>query len=120
MNMVLLGNLSQMAAFTGTLLAMLLLLVGLMRNDLRCIESGRRFLAGIAVFTSMAALALSRLFMTDAFQVEYVASYSDRALPLFYKATSFWAGQKGSLLFWAWVLSLYIALVTWNTRRETR
>ena len=120
MNMVLLGNLSQMAAFTGTLLAMLLLLVGLMRNDLRFIESGRRFLAGVAVFTSMAALALSRLFMTDAFQVEYVASYSDRALPLFYKATSFWAGQKGSLLFWAWVLSLYIALVTWNTRRETR
>jgi cytochrome c-type biogenesis protein CcmF len=117
--MVTFGNLSQSAAFITSLLAVALLLAGLMRNDLRFIEAGRRALIGVAAFASMAAFALSRLFMTDNFQVEYVASYSDRALPLFYKATSFWAGQKGSLLFWAWVLSLYIALVAWNTRRET-
>ncbi len=117
--MVTFGDLSQSAAFITGLSAMVLLLTGLMRNDLRFIEAGRRALAGVAVFATMAAFALSRLFMTDNFQVEYVASYSDRALPLFYKATSFWAGQKGSLLFWAWVLSLYIALVTWNTRKET-
>ncbi|HFQ91152.1 MAG TPA: heme lyase CcmF/NrfE family subunit, partial [Desulfobulbus sp.] len=120
MNMVTLGSLSQVAAFTAALLAMLLLLLGLARNDLRFIESGRRALAGVALFTSMAAFSLLRLFLTDTFQVEYVASYSDRALPLFYKATSFWAGQKGSLLFWAWVLSLYIVLVVFNTRHEIR
>ncbi|WP_456385265.1 heme lyase CcmF/NrfE family subunit [Desulfolithobacter sp.] len=119
MNMVTFGALSQTAAFAVCLLAMVLLLTGMMRNDLRFIESGRRALIGIAVFTSMAAFALAWLFMNDNFQVEYVASYSDRALPLFYKATAFWAGQKGSLLFWAWVLSLYIALVAWNTRKET-
>ncbi len=118
--MVTLGNLSQSAAFITSLLAMALLLTGLMRNDLRFIEAGRRALVGVAVFASTAAFALSRLFMTDNFQVEYVASYSDRALPFFYKATSFWAGQRGSLLFWAWVLSLYIALVVFNTRKETR
>ncbi len=117
--MVTLGNLSQAAAFITALLAVALLLTGLMRNDLRFIESGRRALVGVAAFASMAAFALARLFMTDNFQVEYVASYSDRALPFFYKATAFWAGQKGSLLFWAWVLSLYIALVAWNTRKET-
>lgn len=117
--MVTLGNFSQSAAFITSLVAMALLLTGLMRNDLRFVESGRRALVGVAAFASMAAFALSRLFMTDSFQVEYVASYSDRALPLFYKATSFWAGQKGSLLFWAWVLSLYIALVAFNTRKET-
>ncbi len=117
--MVTLGNLSQSAAFICSLLAMVLLLTGLMRNDLRFIEAGRRALTGVAVLASMAAFALARLFMTDSFQVEYVASYSDRALPIFYKATSFWAGQKGSLLFWAWVLSLYVALVAFNTRKET-
>jgi cytochrome c-type biogenesis protein CcmF len=50
--------------------------------------------------------------------VAYVSSYSDRALPIFYKITAFWAGQKGSLLFWAWVLSLFSALVAYNTRDD--
>ncbi len=120
MTMVTLGNLSQTAALLAGFAAMTLLLVGLMRNDLRFIEAGRRALFAIALFATMAAAALSRLFFTDAFQVEYVASYSDRALPLFYKATSFWAGQEGSLLFWGWVLSLYVGLVAWNTRAELR
>ena len=35
------------------------------------------------------------------FSLEYVARYSDRFLPLFYRLTAFWAGQEGSLLFWA-------------------
>ncbi len=117
--MVTFGNLSQSAAFICSITAVILLLIGLMRNDLRFIEAGRRALLGVAVLASMATFALTWLFMTDAFQVEYVASYSDRALPLFYKATSFWAGQKGSLLFWAWVLSLYIGLVAFKTRKET-
>jgi cytochrome c-type biogenesis protein CcmF len=58
------------------------------------------------------------LFVTNNYQVEYVASYSDRALPLFYKITSFWAGQKGSLLFWSWVLSMFSAVVAFRTRKE--
>jgi cytochrome c-type biogenesis protein CcmF len=40
------------------------------------------------------------------FTVEYVASYTERALPLFYRATAFWAGQAGSLLFWALMVSV--------------
>lgn len=117
--MVSFGNLTQTAAFICSLLTMVLLLLGLLRNDSRYIEAGRRALIGVAVLASLAAFALFRLFVTDAFQVEYVASYSDRALPLFYKATAFWAGQKGSLLFWAWVLSVYGAMVCVNTRKET-
>jgi cytochrome c-type biogenesis protein CcmF len=35
------------------------------------------------------------------FSLEYVARYSDRFLPLFYRLTAIWAGQEGSLLFWA-------------------
>ncbi|MCG8532841.1 MAG: cytochrome c biogenesis protein CcsA [Desulfovibrionales bacterium] len=32
----------------------------------------------------------------------YVSSYTSLDLPLFYRVTAFWAGQAGSLLFWAW------------------
>ncbi len=118
--MVLFGNLSQTAAFVFSLAATALLLAGVMKNDLRLIESGRRSLYGLALFTTLASAALVYLFVTDRFQVEYVASYSDRALPLFYKVTAFWAGQKGSLLFWAWVLSVFTAVLVRNTRADLR
>jgi cytochrome c-type biogenesis protein CcmF len=97
---------------------MALLLVGLSKNNIRLIQSGKRSLVSAAVFTTLASIALAYLFLTDNFRVEYVASYSDRALPIFYKATAFWAGQKGSLLFWAWVLSFFIVLVIFNNRKE--
>ena len=116
--MITFGIISQVAALFFTLLAMVLLLVGLSRNNVKLVQSGKRGLVSAFIATTMAAFALAYLFMTDNFQVEYVASYSDRALPIFYKATAFWAGQKGSLLFWAWVLSFFIALVIFNNRRE--
>ena len=41
------------------------------------------------------------------FNIEYVAAYTSRNLPDGYIFSAFWAGQKGSLLFWAVVLSLF-------------
>ncbi|MHB8893597.1 MAG: heme lyase CcmF/NrfE family subunit [Candidatus Geothermincolia bacterium] len=116
--MITLGTLSQFGALAFSLLAMAWLLVGLLKNDTRWIQAGKRGLLSVAAFATVAAVALAYLFLSNAFQVEYVASYSDRALPLFYKLTAFWAGQKGSLLFWAWVLSLFAALVVYNNRRD--
>ena len=116
--MITFGNFSQAAALFFTLLSMGLLLCGLSRNNVRLVQAGKRALISAAIATTLASIALAYLFLTDNFSVEYVASYSDRALPLFYKLTAFWAGQKGSLLFWAWVLSLFIALVIFNNRRE--
>lgn len=46
------------------------------------------------------ALLLHALFWED-YSLEYVASYTDRFLPVFYRLTAFWAGQPGSMLFWA-------------------
>lgn len=40
------------------------------------------------------------------FSVDYVASYTDRALSLFYRCTAFWGGHEGSLLFWALMVSV--------------
>ncbi|NOY87730.1 MAG: heme lyase CcmF/NrfE family subunit [Deltaproteobacteria bacterium] len=116
--MVSIGNYSQLLALFFSLTTIALLLTGIMKNDFRFIMSGRRALVTVAFFTSTASIALVYLFFTNNFQVEYVASYSNRALPLFYKATAFWAGQKGSLLFWAWILSLFSAVVVYNTRDE--
>ena len=116
--MISFGNSAQLAALVFTLLSMGLFLRGLASNNARLVQAGKRALLSATLTATLAAIALEYLFLTDNFSVEYVASYSDRALPLFYKITAFWAGQKGSLLFWAWVLSLFVALVVFNNRKE--
>lgn len=51
------------------------------------------------------ALLLHALYWQD-YSLDYVASYTDSFLPVFYRLTAFWAGQPGSLLFWALCLAL--------------
>lgn len=60
-------------------------------------------ICGSLLFSS--AALLHALFWQD-YSWEYVYSYTDQYLPLFYRLTAFWAGQPGSMLFWATVASL--------------
>ncbi len=55
---------------------------------------------------TVSSAILLMAFINCDFSVEYVAMYSDRTLPLFYRITAFWAGQAGSMLFWAWSVAL--------------
>ncbi len=66
--------------------------------------------AGITLLVSVSAFILLSALINSDFSFEYVASYTDRELPLFYRVTAFWAGQAGSLLFWAWAILLCGAL----------
>src|SRR6266481_664041 len=78
-----------------------------------------------AVFASCGALLLAvfvlewALFHHD-FNVEYVAAYTSRNLPIFYTWSALYAGQKGSLLFWATVLSAFGSLAFVLTPRRHR
>ncbi|MGH7526585.1 MAG: heme lyase CcmF/NrfE family subunit [Gemmatimonadales bacterium] len=58
----------------------------------------------------VASLALWKGLVSHDFNIEYVAAYTSRNLPSYYIASAFWAGQKGSLLFWAVVLALFASL----------
>ena len=70
-------------------------------------ETARR--AGIASFiaVSCAAFALIWAFAKNDFSVDYVLHHSSIALPWYWKFSSIWAGQEGSLLLWAWLLAGY-------------
>ncbi|HET6765562.1 MAG TPA: heme lyase CcmF/NrfE family subunit, partial [Longimicrobiaceae bacterium] len=43
-----------------------------------------------------------------------------RELPFFYKVTGLWAGQTGSLVFWALLLSLFSSVLVLQNRRRNR
>ncbi|MGH7656571.1 MAG: heme lyase CcmF/NrfE family subunit [Gemmatimonadaceae bacterium] len=90
------------------------------------VRKGRRdwiALAYAAVYTnffliSVAALAMVYGLVTHDFSISYVAQVGSRETPLFYTVISLWGALEGSILFWAWVLSMYAAAVVWiNSRR---
>jgi cytochrome c-type biogenesis protein CcmF len=66
----------------------------------------------------VASLALWKGLIASDFNIEYVAAYTSRNLPSYYIFSAFWAGQKGSLLFWAVVLSLFAAAAQLLTPRR--
>ncbi|SKA65548.1 heme lyase CcmF/NrfE family subunit [Desulfobaculum bizertense] len=47
------------------------------------------------------SVVLLRALVAKDFSLQYVWQYTDSYLPLFYTVTAFWAGQAGSMLFWA-------------------
>src|SRR6266571_3061882 len=68
----------------------------------------------------LAVVSLEYCIFTDQFGLEYVASYSNRALPAIYKITALWGGQAGSLLFWEFILITYASLIVLTNRRRNR
>src|SRR5437667_601354 len=86
------------------------------RRDLQQSARHAVFALCAALFVAVAALEWA-LFHHD-FNVEYVAAYTSRNLPIFYTWSALYAGQKGSLLFWATVLSLFGSLAMLLTARR--
>jgi cytochrome c-type biogenesis protein CcmF len=66
----------------------------------------------------VASLALWKGLIAHDFNMEYVWAYTSRNLPSAYIFSAFWAGQKGSLLFWAVVLSLFASAAQLLTARR--
>ena len=66
----------------------------------------------------VSSIALWKAFLTDDFSLQYVWAYSNRDLDVFYKISSFWGGQKGSLLFWTLLLTSYMAVVYFQNRKK--
>ena len=112
------GQFSLVLAFVLAIYSIAASLVGIRLKNDRLIASGRN--AGIGVFASLSAAigTLAYLFLISDFSIQYVASYSNRDLPFFYKIAAVWGGQEGSLLLWGWILSLYAALVLIQNRRR--
>ena len=58
--------------------------------------------------------------VTHDFSVGYVSQVGSRATPLFYTIISLWGALEGSIVLWAWMLSLYCLLVILRHRENAR
>ncbi|MFQ5676246.1 MAG: heme lyase CcmF/NrfE family subunit, partial [bacterium] len=86
----------------------------------RMILSAERSALALFALATFIMSALVYGFVTRDFSLEYVAHYSSRTLPMFYTISAVWAGQAGSLLLWAWLLTLFAAIVVWQNRQKNR
>ena len=77
-----------------------------------------RSVYAIAGCLVVASVSLWKGLTSHDFNMEYVWAYTSRNLPDAYVFTAFWAGQKGSLLFWAVVLSLFASAAQLLTTRR--
>jgi cytochrome c-type biogenesis protein CcmF len=84
------------------------------------ILSGERALYATWGLVFLAVFALEYCIFTNQFDLEYVASYSNRTLDPVYKLSALWAGQSGSILFWLFILVSCSALVLLLNRRRNR
>lgn len=82
--------------------------------------SAERAVYMTAVMMSGAILVMVWALLTDDFSFAAVAEYSNSTLSWRYKVGGLWASEAGSLLLFAWILSMYSAYVTWLNRRRHR
>jgi cytochrome c-type biogenesis protein CcmF len=89
-------------------------------GDHRWVDSSRRAVYAMAGLLTIAVVIIEAAFVTDDFHFALVADHSSTTTPTFYKLTAMWSSQEGSLLLWAWVLSLASSTVLFISRRHHR
>ncbi|HEY5240112.1 MAG TPA: heme lyase CcmF/NrfE family subunit, partial [Polyangiaceae bacterium] len=85
----------------------------------RTLQAARFGAYGTVALIGVSVLCLAYAFVSHDFRIRYVAHYSDRSMPIQYLLTALWGGQDGSLLWWLFLLSMYIAAcVKWLGKRH--
>ena len=100
-----LGHFSLILALVLCLVLATVPLIGSFSGHTQMMQASRTISAGFFVFVAVAFACLTTAFLQDDFSVRYVASNSNRLLPIYYKACAVWGGHEGSLLLWALMLA---------------
>jgi cytochrome c-type biogenesis protein CcmF len=83
-------------------------------------RAGRRSIYILAGVLTVAFAVLEVAFLRSDFAFNTVADTSSRTTPTFYRAAAVWSSQEGSLLLWAWLLSLWSSLALFLVRGRLR
>jgi len=105
------GQFALTLAWVVTAYSVLASLLGIRLKHDKLIASGRNAALGTFVCITTSIACLGYLFAVSDFSIKYIAAHSNRDLPMYFKVSSIWGGQEGSLLFWGWLLTVYSALV---------
>jgi cytochrome c-type biogenesis protein CcmF len=114
-----LGSALLALAFLAALLAGALALTG-RDGDKRRIDLSRRVVYSFCALLTACVAIIEIAFAGDDFSFNIVAQHSSLETPAFYKLAAMWSSQEGSLLLWAWVLSIAASVALYATRGKLR
>jgi cytochrome c-type biogenesis protein CcmF len=113
------GSVALALAFLTTVFAVVAALVG-RDGDERWLLASRRAIYGACALLTLCVVLIEAAFLRDDFSFEIVQQHSSIETPTFYKLAAMWSSQEGSLLLWAWVLSIASSLALYSTRNRLR
>jgi cytochrome c-type biogenesis protein CcmF len=105
------GQFALIVALWLALLQGILPIVGAARTSAVLMGIARPLAAGQFVFVAIAFGCLTYAFIANDFSVLYVAQHSNSQLPAAYRVAAVWGGHEGSLLLWAFILTLWTVAV---------
>ncbi len=118
--MVFTGNFALNLALITAAYAVLASCYGGLRRRADIVVSGEHAAYATSGLVTIALAVMLHGFLTSDFSIKYVASYSSSTLPVGYKISALWGGMEGSLLFWLFILTSFIALCIWQNRNRNR
>jgi cytochrome c-type biogenesis protein CcmF len=114
-----LGSVLLALAFLAAVLAAFVALSG-RRGDRRRIDLSRRCVYAFCGLITACVAIVEIAFAGDDFSFNLVQQHSSIETPTFYKLAAMWSSQEGSLLLWAWVLSIASSAALYATRAKLR
>jgi len=115
--MAALGQICIVGAFGLALYAIVSSLAGVRVRSRELILSGQNAAWGVTALITAASLTLLIALAVHDFSLRYVWEHSSRAMSMDLVLAAFYSGQQGSLLYWAWTLSIFSAIVLWQQRK---
>jgi cytochrome c-type biogenesis protein CcmF len=95
------------------------LATGLATGRRALLDIGRRYVVVILVAAIGAFVVMETALYGHDFSLKYVADNVARATPGLYTFTAAWSALEGSILLWALLLSIYVAVTMWRFRDRT-
>jgi cytochrome c-type biogenesis protein CcmF len=107
-----LGAASLLTALATAVFAAGASVYGLRAGNVGLLRAGRRAVVVVALFTTLATVVLATALLRDDFSLAYVASVSSTDMLPHMKWAALYSSQTGSMLFWTWTMSLFLAAFT--------
>ena len=110
------GYITLLLALGAAIYTVFVYILGIRKKHPALLQSARNGLIAVCGLLSVSVMVMLIAILTHNFQIEYVASYTSRDMSLSYLLSALWAGNDGSLLFWAWLLSVFAVIVVLQKR----
>ena len=115
-----LGSVLLGLAFLVAVASALVALRGAHSGERRWVDLSRRGVYGLCALLTACVVIIEIAFASNDFSLNIVQQHSSIETPTFYKLAAMWSSQEGSLLLWAWVLSIAATVALYVTRDKLR